>query len=168
NKGLALVLAAVLALTPMAGFPVSALATGEVAAPQAEAPATDAADAPAAEALTADADTPADAAPGTTPSTPVPLDPTPTVDPTAATGVAINETNFPDHTFRTYVKDNFDTEKNGKKDGILEADEINDAIYIGVNGKGITTLQGVEYLTNLTYLDCGKNQLTTLDVSKNT
>ncbi|MEG2201926.1 MAG: hypothetical protein RRX94_06985 [Raoultibacter sp.] len=81
TKSLALVLAAVLALTPMAGFPITALATGEAAAPQTEAPAADATDAPATdagetpqvEAPTADADTNTDAAP----STPAPAPETP-------------------------------------------------------------------------------------------
>ncbi|MEG0477672.1 MAG: hypothetical protein RR572_08425, partial [Raoultibacter sp.] len=80
NKGLALVLAAVLALTPMAGFPIPALATGEAAAPKAEAPAIDAAEVPATDAgETPQVDAPApdaDATPGTIPSTPAPLDPT--------------------------------------------------------------------------------------------
>ncbi|MEG0027232.1 MAG: hypothetical protein RR753_03505, partial [Raoultibacter sp.] len=39
NRGLALVLAVVLALTPMAGFPLTALATGDTATSQADAPA---------------------------------------------------------------------------------------------------------------------------------
>ncbi|MEG0217212.1 MAG: hypothetical protein RR655_02675, partial [Raoultibacter sp.] len=70
SKGLALVLAAVLALTPMAGFPLTALATGDTAAPKAEAPAGDAADTPQVEAPAADADANTDVTLGTTPSTP--------------------------------------------------------------------------------------------------
>ncbi|MEG1840994.1 MAG: hypothetical protein RR213_07030, partial [Raoultibacter sp.] len=70
SKGLALVLAAVLALTPMAGFPLTALATGDTAAPKTEAPAGDAADAPQVEAPATDADANTDATPGITPSTP--------------------------------------------------------------------------------------------------
>ncbi|MEG1197235.1 MAG: hypothetical protein RSD38_02515, partial [Raoultibacter sp.] len=77
SKGLALVLAAVLALTPMAGFPLTALATGDTAAPKAEAPATDAADAPQVEAPATDADANTDAAPGAAPSTPAPEAETP-------------------------------------------------------------------------------------------
>ncbi|MEG2458988.1 MAG: hypothetical protein RSA89_04155 [Raoultibacter sp.] len=77
NKGLALVLAAVLALTPMAGFPLTALATGDTAAPKAEAPAGDAADTPQVEAPATDADANTDATLGTTPSTPAPEAETP-------------------------------------------------------------------------------------------
>ena len=36
------------------------------------------------------------------------------------------------------------------------------------DGKGLTSLKGIEYFTALTHLDCGGNQLTTLDVSHNT
>jgi Leucine-rich repeat (LRR) protein len=39
---------------------------------------------------------------------------------------------------------------------------------ISVPGKNITSLSGIEYFTSLTRLDCEQNQLTALDVSKNT
>ena len=35
-------------------------------------------------------------------------------------------------------------------------------------GKGLTSLKGIEYFTALLFLDCGGNQLTALDVSQNT
>ena len=35
-------------------------------------------------------------------------------------------------------------------------------------GKGLTSLKGIEYFTALEYLDCRRNQLTALDVSQNT
>ena len=37
-----------------------------------------------------------------------------------------------------------------------------------VEGKGLTSLKGIEYFTALEYLACSRNQLTALDVSKNT
>ena len=78
-------------------------------------------------------------------------------------GVAINEENFPDPTFRTYVDDNFDT----TNDDALDAAEIAMATSIDVYGMGISDLKGVEYFTALTNLYCYSNQLTSLDVSKN-
>jgi len=78
--------------------------------------------------------------------------------------VAINDTNFPDSNFRTYVKDNFDADKNGS----LSTTEINSATEIDVSKKSIANLKGVEYFTALRILHCQDNQLTTLDVSKNT
>ena len=61
----------------------------------------------------------------------------------AAEEVVINETNFPDAIFRSYVSDKFDTDANGT----LSTSEINSAISVNVSGQGITDLRGVEYLT---------------------
>ena len=76
----------------------------------------------------------------------------------------ISEINFPDANFRTYVKDNFDT----NSDDVLTDAEIAEVTSISVNNSDIKTLEGVEFFTALTMLDCGRNQLTSLDVSKNT
>ena len=42
---------------------------------------------------------------------------------------------------------------------------VTDVNRLDVNGKNITSLQGIEYFTNLKTLYCSNNQLTTLDVS---
>ena len=76
--------------------------------------------------------------------------------------IAIDVANFPDSIFRTYVSDNFDTDK----DGALSESEIKAAKTVELNGKGITTLKGIENLTYVQYLDCSNNKLTSLDVSK--
>jgi uncharacterized protein len=76
----------------------------------------------------------------------------------------ISEKNFPDAIFRTYVKDNFDT----NSDDVLTDEEIAEVISIVVNGSDIKTLEGVEFFTALQMLICSENQLTSLDVSKNT
>ena len=78
-------------------------------------------------------------------------------------GVAIDNTNFPDANFRTIVK-NFDT----NKDGNLSDTEIAAVEEIDCYDKGISNLKGIEYFTALRSLNCGCNQLTSLDVSKNT
>ena len=83
------------------------------------------------------------------------------------TGIEINEENFPDVTFRTYVDESFDT----TNDNILTADEIEVVTEIDLWSPGITTvtdLTGVEYFTALESLNCSINQLTSLDVSNNT
>ncbi len=80
--------------------------------------------------------------------------------------VTINKTNFTDETFRTYVSENFDKNINNK--GRLTEAEANAVKEIAVSEKGITSLKGVEYFTKLTKLNCYHNQLTSLDVSKNT
>lgn len=90
-----------------------------------------------------------------------------TLLPTAALAdgdVAINETNFPDSSFRGYVKEKFD--KN--KDDILSAEEIAAVKDIHVEGKPITSIEGIEHFTALEFLNCSNTKLTTLDTSHNT
>ena len=77
--------------------------------------------------------------------------------------VAIDETNFPDATFRQYVK-KFDTDN----DNVLSSNEIAGVTQINVYNTSISNLTGIEYFTALETLYCYDNQLTSLDVSKNT
>ena len=77
--------------------------------------------------------------------------------------VAINEANFPDANFRSYVSTNFDKDSNG----VLSQGELDAVKDISVNEKNITTLKGVEHFANLLHLYCDSNQLTALDVTKN-
>ena len=77
--------------------------------------------------------------------------------------VYINNTNFPDATFRNYVGD-FDQNTNG----YLTENEINVVTDISVPLMDITSLKGIEHFTAMTYLDCNSNKLTALDVTKNT
>ena len=82
----------------------------------------------------------------------------------AAGYVEINETNFPDAKFRSFVKENLD--KN--KDDILDAMEIAAVKMIEANNMGIKSLEGVGFFTALETLKCWDNELTGLDLSKNT
>ena len=82
----------------------------------------------------------------------------------AAGSVEINETNFPDAKFRSFVKENLD--KN--KDDILDAGEIAAVKKIEANKMGIKSLEGVGFFTALETLKCWDNELTGLDLSKNT
>ena len=77
--------------------------------------------------------------------------------------IAINAANFPDANFRAVVSA-FD--KNG--DGKLNEAEITAVAVIECYEKNISNLNGIEYFTALEWLYCNNNQLTTLDVSKNT
>ena len=84
--------------------------------------------------------------------------------------VEINETNFPDANFRNYIKSEL-TDSNGNKvgeDDVITADEIAAVTQIHVLNKSISDLKGIEYFTNITYLNCCNNNLTLLDVSQNT
>ena len=73
---------------------------------------------------------------------------------------------FPDETFRKYLEQ-FDKDD----DTFLDTAERNAVTEIdvsgGYNGQKITNLKGIEFFPNLFYLNCKKNQLTELDVSKN-
>ena len=75
--------------------------------------------------------------------------------------VKIDETNFPDDTFRYYVKNNCD--KN--RDGYLSEEEIKAVTKIDVPKTLTKDLTGIEYITELKTLDCSNSFLTTLDVS---
>ncbi len=72
-------------------------------------------------------------------------------------------TNSPDANFRTIVE-YYDT----NKDSSLSDTEIAAVEEIACYDKGISNLKGIEYFTALRSLNCGRNQLTSLDVSKNT
>lgn len=52
-------------------------------------------------------------------------------------------------------------------DGYWSADELHQVTSLNVSGKGLTSLKGIEYLTNLQYLYADNNDLTWLNVSKN-
>lgn len=83
----------------------------------------------------------------------------------AADGVKINEKNFPDEVFREYVSKEFDLDGNGE----LSKSEISEAERINVRNNVIRSLKGLEYFTELVYLDCEHNfDLGSIDVSKNT
>lgn len=76
--------------------------------------------------------------------------------------VEINETNFPDEKFRSYL-----LSQSYGKDGVLTDAEIASITKINVSHKDIQSLRGIEFFTALEELWCFRNQLTTLDVSKN-
>ena len=95
--------------------------------------------------------------------------------------IPINDDTFPDPIFQKYVIDNYDVRdaegnKTGAHDGMLSEHEILYAYDISLygdfnydtrhyQGVGITSLKGIEYLTNLQILECDGNALGSLDVS---
>ena len=79
--------------------------------------------------------------------------------------VKINEENFPDENFRSWVL-SAAVDKN--KNRILDDDEIQRVTDIDVHQKKIASLKGIEYFTELHKLTCYQNALTELDLSKNT
>ncbi len=80
--------------------------------------------------------------------------------------IPVDADHFEDETFRNYVSENFDTDHNGS----LSAGEIAAVTSIALRYEGITSLEGIEYFTALTFLECSMNfeELTSLDLSHNT
>jgi hypothetical protein len=80
-----------------------------------------------------------------------------------STAVVIDETNFPDENFRNWIL----SQEYGQ-DGVLTDAEIAEVTFIAIYEKNVQSLQGIEFFTALESLQCMRNQLTSLDVSKNT
>ena len=78
-------------------------------------------------------------------------------------GIEINETNFPDENFRNFLK-----EQGYGTDGVLTSAELSTITSLSVTWKNIKDLKGIEFFTSMTSLYCYNNQLTSLDLSKNT
>lgn len=78
--------------------------------------------------------------------------------------VTINEKNFPDAAFRSYVTGNCDTNKDGK----LSNEEITAVTTMDLFGfYNITSLKGIEHFVALTELECSMNRLTSLNLNAN-
>ena len=80
-----------------------------------------------------------------------------------AAGIPINSTTFPDENFRNWV-----LAQNYGQDYVLTESEIVGVTEIDVPEKNIASLKGIEYFTALRELNCNSNNLTSLDMSKNT
>ncbi len=79
-------------------------------------------------------------------------------------GVQINDTNFKDANLRSYLTQFAD----GNRDGYLSSSEIDDLTYMCFRGKKLTSLSGIEYLTNLQTLEIINCNLPSLDLGRNT
>lgn len=84
-------------------------------------------------------------------------------DPVDSEFVEINSTNFPDQDFLQYVKDNIDTEKDGK----LSQAERDAVTKINIDKKNCTDLTGIAYFANLKKLYCNDNKLKELNLENN-
>ena len=74
-------------------------------------------------------------------------------------GVAIDEKNFPDETFRSYVKENFDSDD----DGYLSDEEINHVDSLNLYADDCRNIEGAEIFKNLEYLDVSYTNIQTID-----
>lgn len=71
--------------------------------------------------------------------------------------------NFPDKVFKKYLIENFD--KDG--DGEISLTEALTITKVLCSQKGIKSIAGIEYLSNLEILDCSRNEIKQIDISKN-
>ena len=87
----------------------------------------------------------------------------------SAEDVRIDETTFPDTDFRNWV-----LSQDYGKDGVLTEGEIAEVTFMNLFPQNIIaeghiqSLKGIEYFTAMTKLVCSRNELTELDLSKNT
>lgn len=82
---------------------------------------------------------------------------------TAAGSISINEPNFPDPAFRSYVAAAFDT--NGSN--VLSLEERDAVTEIRCAHMNIRSLQGIHFFPKLTMLFCDRNLLAEIDLSHN-
>ena len=71
---------------------------------------------------------------------------------------------FPDLLFEKYILQNFDTDK----DGLISFSEARAIKEINCSDMRLTSLKGIQYFTELEKLDCSKNEIRDIDVTKNT
>ena len=77
----------------------------------------------------------------------------------AMADVPVDQAHFPDENFRNVVL------TLGDGDSVLTDQEIKNTTELICKYEGIKSLDGIEYFTALTKLDCSDNELTSLDVS---
>ena len=83
---------------------------------------------------------------------------------TDANGISLDEFNFPDENFRIILKEKF---SEITKDNILTNEEIQKVQALDVSENIIKDLSGIEYFTNLKYLNVSVNKINALDLSNN-
>ena len=88
---------------------------------------------------------------------------TPIPTPTPEPGLVIDRKNFPDSGFRDYVLDHFDSDY----DEVLSDEEIQNVKAITLPQKGIESLEGIQFFSQLTELDCSGNSIKKLNLKEN-
>lgn len=78
---------------------------------------------------------------------------------TQPVGIKIDETNFPDAVFRAELE-----KKSYGEDGVLTPEEISKIDRLSINNPKITSLQGIQYFTELTSIYIANTKITNLDL----
>lgn len=74
--------------------------------------------------------------------------------------ITITRKSFPDNIFRSYLREFYAID-----DGVLDISKVRD---IDINRKGVKSLKGIELFTELTDLSCVGNELSGINLNKNT
>ncbi len=80
----------------------------------------------------------------------------------------INETTFPDATFRAWIIANLAVSGNASDGYYMTKAQVEAVKSIVCSGKGITNLGKISAFTNLEELDAGSNKISAVDLTKNT
>lgn len=104
---------------------------------------------------------------GTEPSSEEPSSEETTTEPETTTlpagdGIPIDESHFPDPAFRSYLMT-----LSGLEDGYLSDEDIAGINRLELDEMGITSLDGIGYFSDLTYLSASGNDISSLDLSGN-
>lgn len=83
-----------------------------------------------------------------------------------ALNIEAQTVNIPDANFKNYLLGN--AAINTNSDTEIQTSEALAVTHLVLHGKSIADMTGIEAFTNLTYLDCDSNQVTSLNVSANT
>ena len=82
-------------------------------------------------------------------------------DVTFTEGLIINEDNFPDENFRSYLLSEYPS-------GLITPTQLANRITLSLSYRSISNIQGIGYFTELETLYCSYNSVTSVDVSANT
>jgi len=86
---------------------------------------------------------------------------TPVTPPNPPTPVEVDYVEIADANFKTYLLNNFDTDKDGR----ISTDEAKKVIVIDCSSKGIKSLSGIRCFSELTSLNCSGNEISSLSLS---
>lgn len=81
----------------------------------------------------------------------------------AADGVPVDKSHFPDDNFRAVISSTYDLDGNG----YISDYEVSRIYNIVAENKGISSIQGIEYFTEIRGLWIRQNNIATMDISKN-
>ncbi len=96
------------------------------------------------------------------------VDPEPELSPRAPGDLAVDEANFPNADFRSWIIANLPVSGDEISGYYMTEAQVNAVTAIDVSYLNIYSLEGIELFPKLAHLDCGYTKITSLNVSANT